>query len=362
MRSDASLLTRAVHRLPEGMERNSTLVSTGSEVLRTCENNASGTGIRNVTFILLCGAGVALFHHPVTEILRSTFQNELYSHISLIPFISVYFFLMGWKKFFGEVKWDLKKGVPLLVFPVLLQWSVVSFKPELNENDSLSLMMAGLFVWIVGSFLSVFGVPSTKRAAFPLFFLALIIPFPTFIIDPVVTTFQLGSAEAAHHIFKLTGIPVFREGVEFSLPGLDIEVARQCSGIRSGIALFITAIFVGKLFLERGCSRLILAVSVFPIAMFKNGLRIATLSLLSLYVDPGFIGGSLLHKSGGTPFFVLALLFLLPVLWGLRRVEKRENRIQKTGDRSQNAGGRRQGRQGWEAGRVKAQSEKAGKQ
>ena len=379
-------MIRAFHYILNGMEKNSTLESTGSEeprasargffqrksqydlkangvlnhtaiphrssergilafsreVLRTCEKNASSMGVRQFSFLLFCGAGVVLFHNPVTQILRSASHNELYSHIALIPFISVYFFLMGWKRFFAEVKWDLKKGMPLLVFAVLLQWSVGYFNVELNENDFLSLMMAGLFVWIIGSFLSIFGVPSTKRAAFPLFFLAFIIPLPTFILDPLVRFLQLGSAEAAHYIFQLTGIPVFREGIEFSLPGLNIEVAKQCSGIRSGIALFITAIFVGKLFLEKGSSRIVLALCVFPIAMVKNGMRVVTLSLLAIYVDQGFIGGSSLHRSGGLPFFVLALLFLVPVLWGLRKVEKREYRRQKTEDRRQEIGDRRQ--------------------
>jgi hypothetical protein len=57
--------------------------------------------------------------------------------------------------------------------------------------------------------------------------------------------------------------------------------------------------------------------------MVKNGIRVAILSLLSIHVDRRFIVSSDLHHEGGIVFFVLALLLLWPVLWALRRSEKK---------------------------------------
>jgi hypothetical protein len=56
--------------------------------------------------------------------------------------------------------------------------------------------------------------------------------------------------------------------------------------------------------------------------MFKNGIRIAILSLLSIHIDRRFIVSSDLHHEGGIVFFVLALLLMWPVLWGLSRSER----------------------------------------
>jgi len=53
----------------------------------------------------------------------------------------------------------------------------------------------------------------------------------------------------------------------------------------------------------------------------KNGVRIATLTILAEYVDPGFLYGRL-HHEGGVVFFLLGLVLLLPVLWLLQRGEK----------------------------------------
>src|SRR4029077_11331433 len=60
---------------------------------------------------------------------------------------------------------------------------------------------------------------------------------------------------------------------------------------------------------------------VVPLSIVKNGIRIATLTLLSLYVNPAFLAGSL-HRDGGFVFFFLALAMMFPVLRLLEKTEK----------------------------------------
>jgi len=55
--------------------------------------------------------------------------------------------------------------------------------------------------------------------------------------------------------------------------------------------------------------------------LIKNGVRIATLTLLANYVNRDFLYGKL-HHQGGVFFFVIGLALLLPVYWLLRRGEK----------------------------------------
>jgi exosortase/archaeosortase family protein len=104
---------------------------------------------------------------------------------------------------------------------------------------------------------------------------------------------------------------------------MSIEVAKECSGIRSSLGLFITAILGGYLFLRTGWKNVILALFVFPITVFKNGIRIVTLSALAIHVDEKFITQSFLHRSGGFLFYIPALLLLGIVLWRLRKSEQR---------------------------------------
>jgi exosortase/archaeosortase family protein len=55
--------------------------------------------------------------------------------------------------------------------------------------------------------------------------------------------------------------------------------------------------------------------------LFKNALRIVTLSLLSIHVDPGIIQ-SRLHREGGIPFFLIALVLIYPVVKMLMKSER----------------------------------------
>ena len=130
-----------------------------------------------------------------------------------------------------------------------------------------------------------------------------------------------GSAEVSYAVFELLGGPVYRTGFIFALPGLTIEVAKECSGIRSSLALLITSLLAGHLFLRSAWTKAVLTLATLPLLIVKNGIRIVTLSLLSIYVDPSFLTGSL-HRDGGIVFFFLALVLLTPVLWLLQTSER----------------------------------------
>ena len=72
-------------------------------------------------------------------------------------------------------------------------------------------------------------------------------------------------------------------------------------------------------------------LSVLPIAALRNGLRIVTISVLTVKVDPGTIEGPV-HSQGGPPFFVLSLVPLFALALLLRRLEKRGREEPRTRD------------------------------
>ena len=166
-----------------------------------------------------------------------------------------------------------------------------------------------------------YGRVALQAACFQLLFLFFIIPIPNFLLEETIFLLQMGSAEVTDGLFKLTGVPVYREGLIFDLPGLTIYVAEECSGIRSSLALLITSLLAGHLFLRSRWSKVFLSSAIVPIALFKNGLRIVSVSLLTIYVDRGFIAGNL-HRRGGVLFFLLSLMILALVLRLLQRLEE----------------------------------------
>jgi exosortase len=120
-------------------------------------------------------------------------------------------------------------------------------------------------------------------------------------------------------IFHLFGVPVIRQGFDFALPGVTIRVAEECSGIRSTLAMLITAVVAGHLWLRSFPRTLLLCLATIPISIVKNAVRIAVLSWLAIHVDAQFLLGSIHHEYGGILFFGFGLLQMAALLVLLQR-------------------------------------------
>jgi exosortase len=167
-------------------------------------------------------------------------------------------------------------------------------------------VVAILLVW-AAVFALCYGAPALRAVRFPFLMLLLLVPIPSHWMEKIVTSLQWGSAEATYSLFHLAGVPMFRRGVNFELPVVGIEIARECSSIHSACALFIAGLLVGHLFLRSLWARVCLTLLAIPIAMFTNAVRITTLWFLATRVDIGFLYGNL-HRNGGILF---SLVFAL---------------------------------------------------
>jgi exosortase len=280
--------------------------------------------------IFACCVALAFFvvFFPLRELYSSASNREYYSHIMLIPFVSLYFLYQERKRLFaapgknGSPPLGRAIGIAVVLIGFLVYFTGQTFDGRFNQNDFTSIIAASAVLFLNGAFLSVYGLKAYKIALFPMLFLIFVIPLPSPLMSGLISFLQVGSTEFANLLFLASGVPFVREGFVFHLPVMTVEVAPQCSGIRSGMALFITVILAGQMFLSTWWKKLILLVIVIPMTMFKNGIRIITLTLLGNYVDPRILQSSL-HKEGGIPFFVVALLLMAPILFFLRKSEKK---------------------------------------
>jgi exosortase len=279
--------------------------------------------MRNLLFLLLTIAAVGMTYTPLRDLLANAERSDYYSHILLIPLVSGFFFYTGRKEIFSSLKYSYTAGIPLLVIGSLLYLFGGSKVQNLNQNDYTSLIMFSVICFWIGAFVLLYGANAFRKALFPLLFLIFMIPIPSVLMEKSISALLAGSTMSTDILFRLTGIPFLKEGSVFHLPGMGIEVAKECSGIRSSLGLFITAILAGHLFLKSFQKKVVLALFVFPITVLKNGFRIVTLSSLAVYVDEKFITQSFLHHSGGFLFYIPALLLLGVVVWWLRKLEQR---------------------------------------
>lgn len=276
---------------------------------------------RHICFIALSVSALGIFFSPLHDLFISSFSNELYSHIILIPFISMYFLYEKRKELFSNAEYAFVPGIAAVLTGSILFLIGRSHSYAINQNDYLSMMTLAAMVFWIGGVIFFYGLKTFRVALFPLLFLFLMIPLPEFMMDQLIYALQVCSTEATYAFFKIAGIPLIREGFVFYLPGINIEVAKECSGIRSTLSLFILGILSSYLFLKTWRSNVLLMALLFPLAIFKNGLRIISLSLLGLYVDESWLTNSKLHHEGGFVFFGAALIVFGGIIWLLRKWE-----------------------------------------
>jgi exosortase len=273
---------------------------------------------------LLAGAGILMYAVPLARLFRAAYRDDTFSYIVFIPLVSLCLLYEDRKRIFGPVAGSPIQGVVLSSVGILLYLAarkVPVGPPAPLEGFVLYALSSVLFLaGVLGVLTDATGL---WAARFPLLFLLFMVPIPELILGPIVRFLQAGSAEVSYWMFRSVGVPIFRDGFLFTLPGLTIEVAEQCSGIHSGISLFLVAILAGHIFLKSGWRKLALVAAAVPITIAKNGLRIVTLGLVGAYVDRQVLSGPL-HKAGGIPFFGVALVMLAVALWALRRGDSRK--------------------------------------
>lgn len=269
-------------------------------------------------FISLIVASLVIWYQPIVSTIKLALHNDAYTHILLILPISIALIFserkalhsLSWS--FGWLGWFLISGGVLLRDLGVL----------LKADSGLPLTMLGLVLWWIGAVISCFGVRALRAFLFPLCFLFLSAPLPEQSVEKIKDILQHQSAFATAILFHAAGVPVARDGVAVSIPGLDIEVAKECSSIRSSTMLIVITLVLAYLFLGSWWRRLLLVGMSLLLSVAKNAVRIFTIAELGTQVDPGYLHGRL-HHQGGVVFLGLAIVVDLFFLWVLRGSEFR---------------------------------------
>ena len=148
------------------------------------------------------------------------------------------------------------------------------------------------------------------------------VPLPTVILSHFITFLRYGSSEVVNFFLGCTGITYIRDGLTYHLSNITIYIAKECSGIRSSTALIITSLIAGQMFLKTIPGKTALIISVIPLTLIKNGIRITTLTVLAQKVDTAWITHSKLHHGGGIVFFAIVLILLFSILFLIKKIEK----------------------------------------
>ena len=293
-----------------------------SKILGTTTTSPATPTTRLLLFITLCAALTLSLSNAIYLVIKHAWSDERYSYILAVPLVAFALVFIRRNRIFESANFDPRLGG--LICTTALATGIFSTGPW---RPDLTLASAGFAAALlgIGAFTTVYGRQAAWSARFPLLLMLLAIPIPIPVLEAVEVFLQRSSADVTGALLALTDVPMFRDGERFLLPGISVEVARECSGIRSCIALVIFTLALSHLFLRSSVNRVFLVLLAVAAAIFKNGVRIATLSWLSVNVSTEYLEGSL-HHSGGPLFSLIGIATLVPFFFVLHRLEERRQK------------------------------------
>ncbi|MEO8152709.1 MAG: exosortase B [Rhizobacter sp.] len=174
--------------------------------------------------------------------------------------------------------------------------------------------------------LLVWGTAALRVMWFPLLFLAFMIPLPGFVMVAMTSELKQHVSVAAETLLYHAGYPIARDGVMISIGPYRMLVADACSGLNSIYSLAALGLLYMHLTYTRSWARnLMLLAVIVPIAFVANVIRVMVLILLTYHFGDE-VGQGFLHNASGVLLFVVALMVLLALDWGMRRLTGRGTR------------------------------------
>jgi exosortase C (VPDSG-CTERM-specific) len=271
-------------------------------------------------------AGLAvLFACPLYDLVFFALHSELYSYILLVPAVSSY---LAWQR--RDAVSSGKTPMRTMAWPliaaalVLIGW--YGFTRGAGRlwprQDYLSVMILAWLLLVGAAGIWLFDFARLRAFASPLVFLIFMVPLPMMVEAGLEAFLQNGSALAARLFFSLTGMPYVYESLTFNLPGFNMHVAPECSGVHSSLVLFMTSVVAGQMFLRSPRKQLVFMAAVIPLGLLRNGFRAFVIGELCVHIGPE-MSDSWIHHRGGPVFFLLSLVPLLLFLRFLIRSERR---------------------------------------
>jgi exosortase A len=145
----------------------------------------------------------------------------------------------------------------------LLLW-FLSDVASVNVTQQFALIaLIPISIWVV------FGRELLMKIIFPIAFLFFMIPVGASLVPPLMEI----TADITVSMIELTGIPVYRDGLYFTLPTGNWSVVEACSGLNYLVASLTLGVLYSYLTYRSLTKRLLFVLVITLFALIANGLR-----------------------------------------------------------------------------------------
>jgi len=206
------------------------------------------------------------------------------------------------------------RGLPMQPFwPALALLALCGLGWLLADLGEVQVVRQFMFVLMLPlCVLALLGMRLAVAIAFPLLFLLFGVPFGDSFVDPLMSI----TADFTVDALRYTGIPVLREGNNFTIPSGSWSVVEACSGVRYLIASVTLGSLYAYLTYRSLSRRLVFVLLSILVPIVANGLRAYMIVMIGHLSDMTMAVG-VDHLIYGWLFFglVMFLLFWLGSFW-----------------------------------------------
>ena len=176
--------------------------------------------------------------------------------------------------------------------------------------DYLLIQVISLIPLLIGMLSFFFGPAIIRPLAFPITYILLLVPPPIGILDSITVPMRQFASVSAEIVLKTFHYPVTRQGLLLHLGGHEIFLGAPCSGFRSLITMFSLGLIY--VYFNKGDMKknIVLILSIVPLAIFGNVVRVLIITLLTYYFGSE-VGQGFLHETSGVVVFLIMLTGLM---------------------------------------------------
>lgn len=275
-------------------------------ILNQKEYNCSKVWRQSIlAFVVLFVLVLFLFRDTFWSMVSIWLRSETFTHGF---FVAPIVFWLIWRQ-----RISISTRIPQVNFWFLIPLLGIIFFWSLGDlafvNSVTQLCVVALLVLLVPA---IFGWAITSIIIFPLFFLFFSVPLGEFLFP------QLMEWTANFTVFalRLSGVPVYREGLQFVIPSGNWSVVEACSGVRYLIASLTVGTLFAYLNYQSFRRRALFILISILVPIFANWIRAYLIVML------GHFSGNKLavgvdHIIYGWLFFglVIILMFMVGARW-----------------------------------------------
>jgi exosortase A len=247
----------------------------------------------------------AVYWSTALSIVSIWVRSETFAHGFLIVPISLW---LMWEKRAGLRRLQPEPTfAPVTLFlPLGMLWLMGHLVDTLVVQQYAYVGMLIVAIW------ASVGHRTARYLAFPIGFLLLAVPVGEGLIYPMMNF----TADFTVGMLKLTGIPVYREGIFFTIPSGNWSVVEACSGVRYLIASVTLGFLFAYLTYSKWWKRALFLLVSIVVPIVANGLRAYMIVMIGHLSDMKLAVG-VDHLLYGWVFFgiVVTIMFLVGSIW-----------------------------------------------